>query len=50
MAVRSLPAIKRFLQNTAEAMFSSVNKSSDLRRTQDFMIHDVTSSGRFYGR
>jgi hypothetical protein len=50
MSVRALPSIKRFLQSTAGAMFTSSSKSSDLRRAQDFMIHDFTSSGRFFGR
>jgi len=50
MTIRALPSIKRFFHSTADVMFSSTNRSSSLRRSQDFMIHDATSSGRFYGR
>jgi hypothetical protein len=49
MSIRALPTIKRFFQSTA-GVLSAAAGSTDLRRHQDFMIHDLTSSGRFFGR
>jgi hypothetical protein len=50
MTIRALPTIKRFFQSTTDAIFGSSSNSSSLRRGHDFMIHDATSVGRFYGR
>ena len=50
MTIQAMPSIKRFFHSTVDVMFSSTNRSSSVRRSQDSRIHEATSSGRFYGR
>lgn len=50
MTVRLLPTIKRFLEGTANAVFSPSGDTREQRRAKDFMNEDLTGSARFYGR